>query len=85
MVGNFIKELNGVVFEFNTMNVNRLQLFQVYVNFEGKKQRFHMQRKDKGDFYITDMDKVPASFRQLEADLNSAILAYGKSLNLADL
>jgi hypothetical protein len=77
MIGNFSKELSGAVFEFHTMNVNRLQLFQVYVDFEGKKHRFHMQRRDKGDFYITDPDKVPGPYRELGPQLNDAILAYG--------
>jgi hypothetical protein len=82
MIGNFTKELNGAVFEFHTMNVNRLQLFQVYVQYEGKKHRFHMQRRDKGDFYITDIDKVPLPYRELGPELNVAILAYGETVSV---
>jgi hypothetical protein len=85
MVGNFITDLSGTTFEFHTMNANRLQLFQVYVQFEGTKRRFHMQRKDKGDFHITDIDKVPPPYRELESELNAAIKDYGKSLNMPDL
>lgn len=81
MIGNFTQELNGTVFEFHTMNVNRLQLFQVYVRYENKKHRFHMQRRDKGDFYITDMDKVPPPYRELGPELNAAILAYGETVS----
>lgn len=77
MIGNFEVELEGAKFEFKTMNAKRLQLFQVYVDFEGKKTRFHMQRKGEADFYITDKDKVPAPYLPLEPQLNSAILAYG--------
>lgn len=80
MIGNFTKDLNGAIFEFHTMNVNRLQLFQVYVEFEGKKHRFHMQLRDNGDFYITDPDKVPVPYRELESHLNDAILAYGATV-----
>jgi len=80
MIGNFKKELNGVVFLFHTMNVIRLQLFQVYVEYEGKKHRFHMQRRDNGDFYITDPDKVPPPYRELGPQLNDAILAYGATV-----
>lgn len=82
MIGNFTKELNGVVFEFHTMNTNRLQLFQVYLNFEGKTHRFHMQRKDQGDFYITDIDKVPQPYRELEPQLIAAIMAYGETVGI---
>lgn len=80
MIGNFNHEVNGNLFEFRTMNVNRLQLFQVYVEFEGKKHRFHMQRRDNGDFYITDPDKVPPPYRELEPQLYDAILVYGATV-----
>ena len=81
MIGNFEVELQGAKFEFKTMNANRLQLFQVYVDFEGKKMRFHMQRKGEGDFCITDKDKVPAPYLPLEAQLNAAVLAYGDDVS----
>jgi len=80
MIGNFEVELAGVKFEFRTMNMQRLQLFQVYVEFEGKKRRFHMQRKGEGDFYITDPDKVPEPFQNLAPEFNTAILNYGAQL-----
>lgn len=31
MISTFVKEINGVTFTFNTMNAERLQLYQVYV------------------------------------------------------
>jgi hypothetical protein len=70
---NFSIELEGVLFEFRTMNVNKLQLFQVYIQFDGRKVRFHMQRKGDEGFYITDPDKVPEQYRHLEKELNAAI------------
>lgn len=79
MIGNFEAELEGAKFAFHTMNAQRLQLFQVYVLYEGKKVRFHMQRKGEGDFYITDIDHCPEPYRNLESPLNAAILEYGRS------
>jgi hypothetical protein len=38
-----------------------------------------MQRKGDGDFYITDPDKVPQPYKQLEEELNAAIFAYDPS------
>lgn len=80
MIGNFNASIENVQFEFHTMNVQRLQLFQVYVLHEGKKVRFHMQRKGEGEFYITDPDKVPEPYKGLQAALNEAILNYGLTL-----
>jgi len=76
MIGNFNLSIGSVQFEFRTMNVQRLQLFQVYALYEGKKVRFHMQRKGAGDFFITDVDHCPEPYRNLETDLNAAILEY---------
>jgi len=59
MTGNFNATIENAQFEFYTMSIQRLHLFQVYVVHEGKKVRFHMQRKGEGEFYVTDPDKVP--------------------------
>ncbi|HZY38211.1 MAG TPA: hypothetical protein VFE53_16255 [Mucilaginibacter sp.] len=80
MVGNFTTTINGAEFQFHTMNVQRLQLFQVYVLHDGKKARFHVQRKGEGDFYITDIDHCPEPYRALEQTLSAAVLDYGHSL-----
>ena len=61
------------------MNVKRLHLFQVYVVYEGQEHRFHMQRRDEGDFYITDPQKVPQPFLALEKDLSYAIFEQSKN------
>jgi len=82
MIGNFDVEPAGAKFELKTMNTQRLVLFQVYVEFEGKKRRFHMQRRGEGDFYITDPDKVPELYRHLARELNATILNYGAALQL---
>jgi hypothetical protein len=74
MIGNFKTILNGTEFQFQTMNVKRLQLFQVYVLREGKKMRFHMQRKGEGDFYTTDPDKVPEPYKLLAQELDEVIM-----------
>lgn len=81
---NFKKDLEGAVFEFHTMNVKKLHLFQVYVNFEGRRHRFHMQRQGEGDFYITDPQKVPKGCRHLEKLLNAAIFEPAETHNAAE-
>jgi len=75
---NFKAEAEGYEFEFHTMNVKKLQLFQVYVIYEGKKLRFHMQVDDKGNFHITDKDHCPAELHKAEPMLNDAIKIYGQ-------
>jgi len=75
---NFKVEAEGYEFEFYTMNVKRLQLFQVYVVYGGKKLRFHMQVNAENDFHITDKDKCPAEVIKAEAMLNNAIKIYGQ-------
>ena len=82
MIGNFNVSIGSAQFEFHTMNVQRLQLFQVYVLYEGKKVRFHMQRKGDGDFFITDIEHCPEPYRNLETDLNAAILEYAANAGL---
>lgn len=57
------------------MNILKLQLFQVYVMHNGKKERFHMQINDDGVFTITDPFNCPEEYRTYEAALSEAILA----------
>jgi hypothetical protein len=80
MIQNFTAEIDGTIFTFNMMHTIKLQLFQVYVLFEGKKTRFHMQRKDSGEFYLCDKASCPEIYQKLEPELNQAILSYGKSI-----
>ena len=44
---------------------------------EGIKRRFHVQRNDAGDFYITNKDHCPAEYHKAEELLNKAIKIYG--------
>lgn len=75
---NFTVEADGATFEFNTMNIQRLQLFQVYVTHNGEKKRFHMQINDQGEFKITDPQSCPGEYHRTEEQLNKAIQIYGK-------
>lgn len=75
---NFEIDADGAVFQFNSMNIKRLQLFQVYVMHEGDKVRFHMQADDNGDFKITDQQSCPAIYHKTEEQLSNAIKIYGK-------
>ncbi|NHA03319.1 hypothetical protein G7092_05920 [Mucilaginibacter sp. HC2] len=78
MTTNFKIDFNDAEFEFISMNRVKLQLFQVYVLHEGKKQRFHMQVNEQGTFYITDMPVCPPIYRSLESTFNDAILKLGE-------
>ncbi|MBB6107702.1 hypothetical protein SAMN05421821_101382 [Mucilaginibacter lappiensis] len=78
MTTNFKIDFDDAEFEFVSMNRVRLQLFQVYVLHEGKKQRFHMQINDQAAFYITDMQVCPEVYRSLENTLSDAILKLGE-------
>ena len=79
MTTNFNITIEGTDFEFISMNRVNLQLFQVYVWFEQKKVRFHMQvdEKDKERFYITDRASCPKVYLSLESTLSEAILQKG--------
>jgi len=78
MITNFTIELSEGTFEFITMNRVKLQLYQVYVQHEGKKKRFHMQLNEGGTFYVTDKPVCPAIYHPLESTLSDAILKLGK-------
>ncbi|PWV47156.1 hypothetical protein [Chitinophaga sp. S165] len=73
---NFCKTINidgtPIEFEFNTMNVQAVELFQVYFsrNNERQKRRFHMQRNAEGEFYITDKHTLLAGL-----DIPAQVLA----------
>lgn len=75
---NFQVDADGAVFEFVTMNIQRLHLFQVYVNHDGKKVRFHMQADPNGGFKITDPLACPEQYHKTEEQLSNAIKIYGK-------
>jgi len=59
MIENFNIELDGANFEFNTMNRVRLLLYQVYVIYEGKRIRFHMEIEEDANFHIKDKAACP--------------------------
>lgn len=78
MIHSFTAEVEGTTFAFNTMNIQRLQLFQVYVQHEGQKVRFHMQAHAPNNFRITVADACPEPYRHLEPLLSAAILKQGQ-------
>ena len=77
MITNFNIELDGVNFEFVTMNRVRLHLYQVYVLHDGKKIRFHMQLEADGKFRVADKPACPTSYHHLEDTMSDAILKLG--------
>jgi hypothetical protein len=74
MTANFVREIEGTTFEFNTMNAERLQLFQVYVLEGDVKKRFHMQLNKENKFRIMDRAACPESYLHLKGALHDAIL-----------
>jgi hypothetical protein len=76
---NFTVDADGAQFEFNTMNVKRLHLFQVHVTHEGNRARFHMQVDANGNFKITDPQSCPPEYHRTEEQLSNAIKIYGKA------
>lgn len=80
MITNFRTIIDGLHFEFLTMNIKRLQLFQVYVVHGGKKVRFHMQMNAGGEFQITDKSHLPEIYLHLERALNEKILEHAASI-----
>lgn len=75
MISNFVTELEGTTFQFNTVNAERLQLFQVYVMDQGVRKRFHMQLDMEDDrFKIMDREACPEFCLPLENALHKAIL-----------
>jgi hypothetical protein len=78
MTVNFHIELSGVNFDFNSMNRVRLHLFQIYVDHEGKRHRFHMEIEDDGNFHIKDKPACPAIYLPLESTMSDAIKKLGE-------
>jgi len=74
---NFKVEAEGAEFEFISMHVREAKAFQVYVMNDGVKRRFHMQRNDEGEFYITNKDHCPTQYHKAEELLSKAIKIYG--------
>ena len=77
VVCRFRKEfdMNGslITVRFEPVNVTQKQLYQVYVPFQGKELRCHMQIRD-GVFYLADLSVLPEPFHQLEAEFSRAIM-----------
>lgn len=78
MIRKFTKEIAGTEFEFNPMNILKLQLFQVYVKQGDTRHRFHMEVTNEGFFKISDPVNCPAEYLPLEAALGEAILQEGE-------
>ncbi|MDN5286571.1 MAG: hypothetical protein JWR38_2845 [Mucilaginibacter sp.] len=79
MTTNFRITIKGTEFEFISMNRVKLQAFQIFVLFEQKKVRFHMQVDDNDPerFYITDPQSCPDVHLSLEPTFSEAILQKG--------
>lgn len=74
MIRRFFKEIDSVEFEFNPMNILKLQLFQVYVVKDETRHRFHMEVSEDGNFKIADPVNCPPEYLALESKLSQTIL-----------
>ncbi|MBS7563283.1 hypothetical protein KHS38_02595 [Mucilaginibacter sp. Bleaf8] len=83
MLKSFSAEVEGVSFDFNTMNIQRPQLFQVYVDHDGQKVRFHMQINNEGVFRIALKEACPEPYRHLESLLSATILQHAQEAEQA--
>jgi hypothetical protein len=79
MINNFKIDFEGAEFQFLTMHIVKLQLFQVYVMHKGLKRRFHMQINKEGVFYMTDKSSCPEIYHSLESTFSNAILKLGET------
>lgn len=77
MITRFKKEfsVNGqvVAVRFEPVNIAKKQLYHVYIPYQGKELRCHMQLGEKG-FYMTDPARLPAEYHSLEQELAAAIM-----------
>lgn len=48
----FAIEIDKVRFNFISMNTQRAQLFQVYVDYQGQKRRFHFKEDGKALLFL---------------------------------
>ncbi|RYG21155.1 MAG: hypothetical protein EOO07_03345 [Chitinophagaceae bacterium] len=77
---NFTIEADGATFQFITMNRRKIQLFQVYVMYDNRQARFHMQlNEETGEFYITDKVHCPEIYHKSEKIFSDAVKIYGAS------
>lgn len=75
MTTRFLASINGVDFEFISMDVSKPRLFQVYVTHNGQKLRFHIQANKEGEFLIPLKNEVcPEPYREFEKQLGEAIV-----------
>lgn len=77
IIMNFNIELDGINFEFVTMNCVSLQ-YQVYVLHRDKRLCFHWQLEDHGKFRITDKPACPETYHHPADTRSDAILKPGK-------
>jgi hypothetical protein len=73
MESHFIIEIDHIPFEFLSMNVKRAQLFQVYVNYNNNRRRFHFKEDGKGNFIFALRDDCPADILKYEDELSERI------------
>lgn len=71
----FVVDGENVVVRFITMSCLHKQLYQVYVPFEGKTVRFHIQKNEEGAFRIVRSGACPQRYLPLEDAFEEAIIA----------
>lgn len=74
MPNRFTIEIDNISFEFLSMNVNKAQLFQVYVDVQGKRRRFHFKDDGNGHFIFALREDCPKEIVQYERRLSDRVL-----------
>ncbi|RPE05476.1 hypothetical protein EGT74_24130 [Chitinophaga lutea] len=72
---DFIVDSEQVRIKFVTMSCVHKQLYQVYVPFQGRTVRFHIQKDTEGQFKIVGKGVCPPPYVPLEEEFAAAIEA----------
>lgn len=76
----FIIETENYRFQFLSMNAKRAQLFQVYVDYQGQKRRFHFKEDGNGAFVFAMREDCPPEILRHEQELSDHIAELAKQV-----
>jgi len=69
----FAIEIDNTRFNFISMNAQKAQLFQVYVDYQGQKRRFHFKEDGKGAFVFAMREDCPVDILRYETELSERV------------
>lgn len=71
--------IDGRPFRMVNMNVQKIQLLQVFTEIGGKQQRFHIHSKNGRDLHFALPAEVPSEILSFEEQLSEAIYNFYSS------